>query len=275
MRRSKWGIIPLLCLLCSTASAQDEEEGILSSMGFTRHLTLSAGGAFHEVMDKSISSTRYQGIGWAASIGTIKKNEKHWSEVYLQYSHAPKLTRDLLAPTDPRISSSRAAFDYRQMMRLRLRNERLDFRYGGMLSSNYNWRHADHVANSGYAREFSINLGLAARISKEIELADRRLAHLSWTAGVPLVGYYARPDYLNNVNTIDPEDKPGADFMANGTTKFIGKYLRATSRLTYDYTLRNGNALALGYTWDYYNINSDAPVWFAEHTLALTFMFNY
>jgi hypothetical protein len=275
MRFCRW-VIPALFSMFSVMPviAQEDTEGILSAMGFTRYWTMGFGGAYQEFFDESVSSIRYQGFGTTATVGHTKVNGSRYSELIIQGSYAT-LKRPAYKVEEIQVPSYRIAVDDRLLFHVKLRNERYDFRPGGMFSMNYGFRKLPQVANSGNVHEYAISLGVAARMAKEIELKDNRLAHLAWTVGLPIVAHYSRPGYLNYINRLDPDDKPGADFFSNSTTSFIGKYFRVNSRLTYDYALTNGNILMLAYQWDYYKMASTHPVWFAEHTLSLSLMFNY
>lgn len=277
MRICRRVILPLLCLFFSVSlSAQEEDgEGILSPNGYNRYWVIGGGGAYQEFLDESVSSIRYQGFGSAAQVGHVKINQNAYSSLMIQGSYTT-LKRNAFKAVEAKVPAYRIALDFHQLFRIKMRNERYDFRPGGMLSINYASRRLPHIANSGFARESAASLGIAARMAKELELKDRRLAYLSWSVGIPLVAYYARPGYLNNVNSIDPLDKPGSDFFANSRTSFVGgKYFRVLSKLTYEYSLTNGNKLLFGYQWDYYKIRTINTVWLAEHTLSFSLMFNY
>lgn len=276
MRICRWGVLPLLCLLCSfTAFCQEDDgEGILSPGGYNRYWVVGGGGAYNEFFDQSVSAIRYQGFGPAVQLGHMKMNQTVYSDLVIQGSHTT-LKRNAFKAVEASVPAYRASLDYWQLFRIKLRNERYDFRPGGIFSMNYASRKLPHLAGSGYVRESAASLGIAARMSKELELKDNRLAHLSWSVGIPLVAYYVRPAYLNTVNSLDPEDKPGKDFFANAQTSFVGKYFRVNSRLTYDYKLHNGNMLLFSYQWDYYKIKTFNTVWYAEHTLSFSLMFNY
>ena len=276
MRICRMAVLALLgFLMASQGFAQEDAEGIVSPAGFIRYFTIGGGAVYQEFFDESISSIRYQGFGAAPQFGNIKMNEKMYSELILQPSYAVlKRPSDKTFKTD--VKSYRGSLDYKHLYKIQLRNERLDFRPGGLVSMNFNYKDAPQMASTGYVREYAISLGVAARIAKEIELDEQRLAHLSWAVGIPLVAHYARPTYLNRIERLDPDDKPGTDFFANSRTSFIGKYMRFNSKIAYDYALHNGNILMIGYTWDYYKMKTDShTVWFAENTVSLTLMFNY
>lgn len=271
----------LICFVCilaggrSFAQLSDEENGIVSANQYTRYFNLGFGGVRQYFRDEALSKLDYSGYGVAPSFGHIKHNHLTWSEFYLQGSvlTARRKDDDLI---ESEMKVTRMFFDYKFLVGLKMQNERYDVRIGGTLSGLFTHKHAPQFQNAGDVYEYAVSLGLGGMVTRTQEMWGKS-CKASWSLGTPVLSRFARPAILNRVQRLKPEDDNHFnDYFGTATTGFLGKFVGIKSRVGFTYPLSNGNAMNLAYQWEYYQMKDvNNAVYFAEHTVSLSYMFNY
>lgn len=256
------------------AQAQMEDQGIVTETGFRRYITVGAGATYQSFIDNAISRYNYWGVGFAPSLGHIKQSDFTYSEFLVQGSmlRFSRNKKDLLPLY---VKSKRAVMDYRFLVRIPVDyDNRNDVRAGAMLNMMYSYKNAPHLQDAQDIHEYAVTFGLSGRYQKEMQYYKKQV-QFTWDVSIPFVAHYTRPAYLNRVENLDPDNKWLSDFVSTGVTESINKYFRLSSRVGFTYPSENGNMYRLSYQWDYYNIKHNTQLYFAEHTIMLTLMFNY
>lgn len=256
------------------ASAQMEDMGIVTDQGFRRYITVGAGATYQSFTDNAISRYNYWGVGFAPSIGHVKESNTTYSE-FLAQGSIMRFNRNKKDLLPLHVKSQRAVMDYRFLLHVPMGYENSNDIYAGaMLNAMYSHKNAPHLQDAQDIHEYAFTFGLSGRLKKEVQYYKRQ-AQLTWDVSIPLVAHYTRPAYLNRVEDLDPDNSWLGDFVSTGVTESITKYLRLSSRVGFTYPSENGNMYRLSYQWDYYNIKHNTQLYFAEHTVMLTLMFNY
>lgn len=255
------------------AQYQEEGVGIESKMGYLRYVSFGVGATYQYLRDEAISPVNYYQVSAMPVVSHVKMNGATYSELLMQASYL-KLRRNKDKLLDSKIKQYRASMDYRFLLKMPVDMRGFDIRAGGVLSAMFCYKNAPVLLDAAKVYEYALSLGLSARVTKEVYY-HKRQCFLSWDANLPLVANMSRPYYLNREENYDPENKVFKDFWANKQTGSIGKYFRLNSRISLWYPLENGNALLFAYQWEYYRMKTINKVWFAEHSLSISFMFNY
>ncbi|MCB0700642.1 MAG: hypothetical protein H6551_03810 [Chitinophagales bacterium] len=271
-------VLVLLLSICITSQAiaqySDDDGGIETESGYLRSVEFAAGATYQNLLDQAISPVLYTNIGPIFRLSNLKISKTNYSEVNIQASSMwlKKKTNELL---ESGVKTQRALLDYRFLFKMPVESRAFDIRAGGMLSAMFAHKKAPYLQDAATIYEYAVSLGISGKITKEITLFDKT-SFLSWDVSIPIVANFSRPAYLNLIQKADPEVKPVGEFLDNATTGLVGKYLRLNSRAYVLVRLDNGNAVKLGYQWDYSRIKSKYnKVYFAEHSVFLAFMFNY
>ncbi|RYE23347.1 MAG: hypothetical protein EOP51_10825 [Sphingobacteriales bacterium] len=276
MRVKRALLSALLCFGFFSASAQMEEPvGILTDNGFTRFISVGAGATYQSFRDEAISKTIYQGYSAAPVLRFVKNHDTKFSEVALQASRM-NFTRDSDPLLEQKIKSWRASADYRYMQALPfwVEEEKNQFLLGGQLSGMFCYKNAPLMAGSSKVYEYAATLGPSARFVKKFEMKSKYHA-LSFDLSIPVLSFVARPSYLNRTSTLENNEIKASDVLSKARMGSFGRMFRLNTGISYMYMLDNGNAINIGYTWDYYQMNNQTQVYYASHTLSLQFMFNY
>lgn len=265
----------MLPAVSSFAQYNDEEAGIVSANQYTRYFNLGIGGVRQYFRDEALSKLDYVGYGVAPSFGHLKYNHLTWSELNLQGSVLTAGRKDdgLIKNS---IKVTRAYFDYRFLVGLKMQNERYDLRLGGTLSGVFCHKHAPAFENAGDVYEYAVGLGVAGMLTRTQTMWGKS-CKATWSLGTPVLSRFARPVILNQVKRLKPEDKNHFnDYFGTGTSAFLGKYTGIRSRVGFTYPISNGNAINIAYQWDFYKMKDvNSVVYFAEHTVSFAYMFNY
>ncbi len=266
----------LLVIITATASAQytEEDGGIETNAGYLRYIYFGAGAAHQYMYDEAISPIYHSNIvGFKPEIGLLKASSSYFQELTLSASSI-NLKHNKEKLINQKVKTQRASADYRFMINLPMDRRYLKFHAGGMLSAMFAYKDAPHLLDAAKVYEYAVSLGLTARVTTELTLWDKT-TFFSWDVSMPFLTNSSRPYYLNRVENSDPDNKPGKDFFDNATTGSFGKYFRLNSKLALMYRLDNGNGVMLRYMWDYSRFNTFNKAYFAEHSLTLSFMFNF
>lgn len=269
-------LLLLLSAFPSFAQNMAEDEGVLSKKEYSRLLGFGVGATYQTFMDEVLSDMRYDKIGATAGITNSKTSETKYTELAFQGSLL-NMSRKSEELVKAKIKSFKATMDYRHMYKLSLLNEGIyDVRAGALFSMLFCNRNAPHLGNTGKVYEYAISLGLTAKIARQQQFSGRQ-GYIIWDVSLPFVSNISRPSYLNQSTSLDPESTLAKDIFGNSTFTSFGKMFRFNSRIHVLYPIKNGNKLRFTYQWDYYKMksNSGDRVFSAEHTLMLSFLFNY
>ena len=239
-----------------------------------RYWLLGFGLSIQNMYDEGISYVRYKGTGITPSFGLIKSTEKKYCQFLLQPTFN-KLTTERsneLRPMDVR--TTRFVLDYQYLVNVKEWNEKLKLYAGGNISLLFNLKRAEQLDNSQLVYDYALSLGPAAKLDKTVRW-NKRDCLASFGLSLPLLSHIARPYYLNRIEFIDPENDFLGDLFSNSSIVTVNKNLRITSGLSLTYPLFNKNALKLGYTWDFYKMETINSVYAAEHLVSISFLSNY
>lgn len=251
----------------------DNEE--TSKFGYSRYFVFGAGATYRSFIDQLLSSRKYEKVGPTAAIANIRLNENKYTELWIQGSYVNAETPN--GPFAPaRVKMYNGLIDYRHLYKIDFLNEMIyDVRVGGLLSAQYAHKNAPHLEYSGKVDDYAMSIGLSGKIAREI-MFDDLPGYIMLDVSMPLLSSSSRPPYLNKVTALETEKNSDNGFFANNSIGLFGKFLRLNTRIHFLYPLkRTTNKLRFTYQWDYFKIKGASAVYSAEHTLMLTFMFNY
>lgn len=270
------GLVTIFSLLIiPTAQGQfsDDDGGIETESGFLRYIETGAGATYRTLLDETIAPVLYEGVGPVFTLGHIKVSKNTYSELTAQGSvvNLKYNVNDLLQTN---VNIQKALLDYRYMIVTPVSGRGYDLKGGVLLSAMGAHKNVPHMVDAADMYEYALSIGISARITQQIYLFDKT-GFLIWDMSLPVFSYVSGPSYLNIVKNNDPEYNPLTNTFDNAETGSFGKYLRWNSRMSYMYRLENGNTIRIGYQWDYSKIKVAHRALLAEHSLFLTYMFNY
>jgi hypothetical protein len=210
-------------------------------------------------------------------VTNIKTNETKYTELYFQASYM-----ETNRPSDPlvkaRVRVLNGLMDYKHLYKIDvpfLNDGIYDVRAGGIFSTQFCTKNAEHLGYNSHVKEYDVSLGASIKFSRQQFTADRK-TYLLWELSLPFVAFFGRPGYLNQGNALRLEQNSFNDFFANNSFGTFGKFMRINSRISYLYSIKNGNKLRFTYQWDYYKMkNVNGKTYNAEHSFIMTYMFNY
>jgi hypothetical protein len=272
-----------LCVILSISFcnlyAQDvnDDETIASKNGYTRYLGFGVGAAYRMFLDPVVSSIRYSKIGATGSITNIKTNETKYTELYFQASYL-EMNRPSDALLKAHVKVLNGVMDYKHLYKIDLSflNDGIyDVRAGGMFSTQFCTKNAEQLGNSSRVKEYDVSLGASIKFARQQFTGDRK-SYLTWELSIPFIAMFGRPGYLNQAGTLNIEHNSFNDFFAYNSFGTFGKFMRLNSRLSYLYSIKNGNKLRFTYQWDYYKMkNISGKAYNIEHSFIMTYLFNY
>lgn len=271
--------VAIVLITAHVASAQntEEDETIVSVKGYTRYLGFGAGAAYRSFVDEVMSPLKYSKIGATASITNIKTNETKYTELYFQGSYL-EMNRPSDALVKAHTKSINGLMDYRHMYKLDvpfLNDGIYDVRAGAMLSTQFSLKNAEHLGNSSKVNEYAASLGLTGKIARQ-QITNDRKTYLIWEVSLPFIASIGRPGYMNQPTSLTNDRSTFESLFENNAVGTFGKFFRLNSRISYLYSIKNGNKLRFTYQWDYYKMKGiSGKVYTAEHSLILTYLFNY
>jgi hypothetical protein len=264
-------IVGLVCLACLDSSFAQVDS---THKGYARFFAFGVGLVHHEMYDDAMSTVRYHGTLAAPLFGHLKFNDKKYSQWDLHGSfmkYKTKLSNELVPMA---MTNVRFALDYQRLQRVSKWSSKFDIRAGGTASLLFNFKQAPQLDNSQLVYEYAISAGLGGMASKEIQLFKRDWLlryNLQW----PLLAYLYRPPYMNRVEFFNPENELVGYTLRNSELGTLNRYLRINSAVSFTKKIRNGNAVKIGYGWDFYRIKTISRVFHTEHLLSFTLLTGY
>lgn len=257
----------------SYAQYSEDDGGIESPNGYLRYVEVGAGATYPTMYDEAMSPIVYSGFGAMPIIGYTKVSQGTLSDVVITAS-SMNISHDKGELGKVKMKLQRAAIDYRFMFDIPVEMRGVDFKAGAILSAMFNYKEAPHLLDASTVYDYASSIGLTGRALKEF-VFRQKTCFLTWDLSIPFFAHLSRPYYLNRKENLDPDNKAVKDFFDNAATGSFGKFFRINSKLGLWYRLENGNAIKLGYQWDYYRMKTINKVYFADHSLYLSFMFNF
>jgi hypothetical protein len=260
-------------LILWSAYAQAQEINPNQRNERQRYFLFGAGITSQSFYDEAVSRVRYGKTGLAPLLGHIKTKGNRYSQLLIEPSFLSLNTKrsDSLRPM--KISTVRLVTDYQQLYTVP-RWDKYNVMVGGHASLVAAYKEAPQLDNSAIVYDYALSLGVSGRASTPLRLLNHDCV-LSYQLSLPLIAHIARPMYLNRIEFLDPDNNFVNDIFANSRIVTLNKYFRLNSQLAVTYKLRTGNALRLGYHWDFYRMKDINRVFAAEHLVAFTFMFSY
>ncbi|MEP7374053.1 MAG: hypothetical protein ABI675_11730 [Chitinophagaceae bacterium] len=241
---------------------------------FKRYWLLGAGNSTQSMYDEAISFVRYRGSGIAPSIGLVKGSDKIQRQFIIQPTFVKLTTTRSNGLRPMEVLTTRFFADYQYLVEAKEWNDKMKLYTGGNISLLFNLKRAEQLDNSQLLYDYALSIGPSARLDKIVNW-KKRACILSWNITVPLLSHIARPYYLNRIEFIDPKNDFTGDLLKNSSLGSIDKHFSITSGVSLTYPLFNGNALKLGYSWDYYRMKTINKVYSAGHLISISFLSNY
>ncbi|MEX0966423.1 MAG: hypothetical protein WD077_04240 [Bacteroidia bacterium] len=125
---------------------------------------------------------------------------------------------------------------------------------GGSLMNVATVRQHSLYSNNDYNYEFFSSLAAAGNLKRKLQVLKHRF-DLDWQLRLPFLSFALRPAFASSaVEKYDPEEYSlTGSALRSGEFVSVNHLLRLNSQLSGTYFLNNGNALRLGYSWDYYS----------------------
>lgn len=262
-------LIVALSFAC-TALAQDTASGNISRKGYERYFSVGVGIIHHSLYDEAMSPVRYRGTSAAPLLGHLKMNDRKYSQWDIHASFMKYKTPLSNKLVSMQMTSVRFATDY-QRLQCAGKLRKMDVHIGGASSLLFHFRQAPQLDNSQLVYEYAFSAGLGGMLSKEVKALGRDWT-LRYGLQLPLIAAFYRPLYMNRVEFFNPENELIGYTLRNSRIGTLNHYLRINSTLSATRTLRNGNAVRIGYGWDFYRIKTTTRVFHTEHLLSFAFL---
>ena len=260
--------------IASHAQNIDEDEGILSPGGYNRLLGVGVGATYRSFLDQGLSNLTYRKPGATVYLENLKTDDMKFTDLSIQASYLTmqRKTNDL---TPGEAKSFKGVIDYRHTYKINVLNENVyDVRLGAVLSGLVDIRNMPQLNYSAQSYEHAFSLGFHGKIARSKNMNSRN-GSIIWDLSIPFVSEIGRPPYNNTNGEYDPSYKPLKGFFGKDEIATFRKFFRITSRVHWQYPLKNGNKIRFSYTWDYYKMKGATTVYSAEHTLTAAFLLNY
>lgn len=265
----------LACLLFATSTKSFGQDSIqLTRKGYHRYFNFGIGLVHHEMYDDAMSTVRYRGTLAAPLFGHLKFDERKLSQWDLHASfmkYKTKLSNKLVPMS---MTNVRFALDYQRLHRVKKWSNKFDMRIGGAASFLFNFKQAPQLDNSQLVYEYALSAGPAGMASKKIRLFKSDWL-FRYNLQLPLIAYLYRPPYMNRVEFFNPENELVGYTLRNSAFGTLNKYFRINSALSLTKNIRGGNAVKIGYGWDFYRMKTSSRVFHTEHLLSITLMSRY
>ena len=240
-----------------------------------RCFTAGTGWAHASFHDRSVSPLIYSGSQFAFTTGFVKRAPKVINEVQLGFMHGKLFSaqREVLQAA---VSNYRYEIDYSHRRRVwqdTSRNVRVFA--GGSWNTLQMSRIHNLYSNSANSSRFVSSLAAQAYGEFGFGLFGRNfLLHAG--IDIPFVSFAVRPSYSMAAaeGFIKGEDGLKA-FFGSGKFYFPFAFRGLGSQAGLTWFLKNNNAIALEYRWDYFGLDDVNPVQEARHHLVLKAFFNF
>jgi hypothetical protein len=251
--------------------AQDSVARNLSRKGYQRYFSIGVGALHHSLYDDAMSPVRYRGTSLAPHLGHIKTNERKYSQwdIHASFMKYKTPLSNKLVPM--KMTSVRFGTDYQRLQRVAKWSRKMDVHIGGASSLLFHFRQAPQLDNSQLVYEYAFSAGFAGMVSKDVKALGRDW-RLRYQLQIPLLAYFYRPPYMNRVEFFNPENELIGYTLRNSSAGTVNRYLRINSVLSATRTLRNGNAVRIGYGWDFYRMKTINRVFHTEHLASFSFL---
>ncbi|WP_276133664.1 hypothetical protein [Polluticoccus soli] len=239
-----------------------------------RYFTFGAGITGQSFYDEAISNIWYSNTGMAPLLGHFKIKNGHLSQLLIEPSFLSLRTKRSGKLTPMKVSTVRVVTDYQLLYDIDKWSKRYDVKLGGLASLVAEYKEAPQLDNSAIVYDYALSLGVSGRAARQVRVLKHD-AELSLQLSMPLIAHAARPQYLNRIEFLDPENDLLGDVFSNAHIVTLNKYLRVNSQLALRYHLNSGNDLRLAYHWDFYRLKDINRVFATEHLVSFMFMFRY
>lgn len=265
LRQSDFCMVVLLALCSLQAQAQVKQ----------KHLIVGGGWKYYTVLDQALSPNKYQGSSALLQLGFHSQNDTVINQLDIDGSigRVGSNANDLITSTALLAGGD---IGYRRLYHVMplLKGTYHWFLGGGFLNHAL-YREYENFTNNIWQYDISSSLSLESLIKRTVTIKGRRLV-AAWQLSIPIVSATLRPAY----NTSLPEgfihhwETPVKATLKSVSYNTLNSYARGRSGIALMYYLLNGNALRIGYNWDFYHFNKVNKLSIASHELGFGLLFN-
>ena len=258
----------LFFLVCNNLDAQKNNAAV--DAGNWR-LGIHAAIAREVVVDNNFSAIPYNGTG-PGGAAFIQHTKGLVTQQLLAYCAAGTLTNNL-----NKVATSKYTYlnvSYNRLYLLSPAENLLTLKVGGAVDVLYNNRKYAGFVNNNKSFEFAASLAGLLEVNYFFE---NTLAGFSITdrISIPIVSSIMQPAYgsQNPSGSIGQDGGSAKTFLNSNRIASFPSFLRLTNCISLQKVIASGQILSLGYTWDYYRLNTNRQVKQANQRLAITYSF--
>ena len=272
----RWRTILALSTLMFSATALYSQEDSLHY----RYLDFGVGWAYGRVLDKGMSPLIYKGGGILAPFGYQKRKGKFYERLDLAFRYGTLKPGINPEKTSAQNEWIRIDLDYTWLKHIKSEPEKmLDWFAGARLANLGEFRIHNLYSNNSLNYTYATSLGPAGRVEKGFSLWGKRFS-ASFDLFFPLINVVMRPGFATSLPTgyIDSSGSTFENVRESLDVVSLDKFVRVNTDLRLKYLLNNGNAISLGYNWDFFHIESGKgynDITFGGHGLALSTQFRF
>jgi hypothetical protein len=205
------------------------------------------------VYDDGYSLAKYKGTGLNLRFGgereranriTAMTNTLVWTPLSTQVSN-----KDYASAAQ----QGNYRFSYTYLHKLaRFQDRKIKLAVGGAAFTDVNFRAYTALFNNTLSFDGNIGLSLTGRAQHDFTFKNRRFS-ISYQAGLPVLAYNLRPNYLS-IYPLEALFDGKPDYASLGRMTTLGsKYFYLNQLFTLDKITPNGNRIRLAYNWNYAN----------------------
>ena len=248
--------------------SQDQEK--------SRYLNFGPGWAYNKTVDEGYSSLLYKGhlVKFTAGYESNADSSKRVSQLNIRFFYGNLKPKIIGGSSTPRIMQLRGDINYRLLFHVTDPEAQLSIFAGGGFLTTGVFRLHQLFSNNHIQYEYANSLS-AELLFKYLFHFKKRKFKISWGVSQPLLSIMVHPAYDSSLpkGYLEHPEEPVKAALASIQLKTFNYYYRIISRTAVTYFLKNGNALRLGYHWDFYHYGKLNKVSSATHMISFSTLF--
>jgi hypothetical protein len=225
-------------------------------------LSIAPTGSSVYVIDKTFSASPFSGNEVGGAISFLRKKVHSWHELQVQYGYG---TLKNSAQGLYKMNQELFSFDYLYLHELDL-SAKLNFTYyaGAGLHFIHAGRKYEHFVNNSSSFEYFASLGGVFQVGysfdKGFSITDR--------IQIPVISSVVQPAFGSEYSAGNINDLTGvSSFGKSNRIMSFGSFFRCRNDLRLDKSIASKKSLAIGYTWDYYQIGEPRELKSVSHQI--------
>ena len=231
------------------------------------HINISSNLSISSLIDRSVSSLHYQGIGGYGSVGYSLESERFLMN--LNFNLGYSFFNDNLSKTSFQLKNIEI-IEFKVNLDALIRiyiieNKKIDMFTG--VNINYQYIYSDFLkfSNNGINKTQSLPLSWSNMLKYKFSLFGLNLKYY-FKLDIPLMIYSKRPRY-------SIPEWGNKDIGERNLNFFFNNYFYLFSSTSINYIMSSNNEIELYYKWNYMSLSKPNPLYYAKHLIGAKFRF--